>query len=234
MQQPYAQPQLTSDLLYRTYWERVVRFCNKHLATLPDGTAEEVAQDVFLVAHRALERQHYRGDSQISTWLFGIAYNLCGKARRDTYRRTTARSLRHLEHLIKQLEADVTRLMRDNSPAAQRRIHLIHERLTRTRAWLERERAQLQRHIMAGVHRQPEAPLDDQRLAPDPLGVLQDSLARFARCQRQMHTLLYMHVLKEKTVKEIAECQGVSRSAVYRGLARAKTELRRAYHSMTL
>jgi DNA-directed RNA polymerase specialized sigma24 family protein len=123
--------------------------------------------------------------------------------------------------------------MHDHSPEARQRIPLIHERLTFTRTWLEREREHLQRHIMAGVHRQPAAPLDAQRLAADPLGVMQNSLARFAWCQRQMHILLYMHVIKEKTVQEIAEFQGVSRSAVYRGLARAKTELRRVYHTMT-
>ena len=122
--------------------------------------------------------------------------------------------------------------MHDNSPEARQHIPLIHERLTFTRTWLERERAQLQRHIMAGVHREPAASLDAQRLAPDPLGVMQNSLIRFARYQRQMHMLLYMHVVKEQTVQEIAECQGVSRSAVYRSLVRAKTELRRVYHTM--
>jgi len=113
MQRPFTHHQLTFDILYHTYWERVVRFCRKHLATLPDGTAEEVAQDVFLAAHRAIEQQRYKGDSPISTWLFGIAHNLCCKAWRDMYRKTTSQTLRHLEREIARLEHEVMRLARE-------------------------------------------------------------------------------------------------------------------------
>src|SRR6266511_3832575 len=67
----------------------------------------------------------------------------------------------------------------------------------------------------------------------DPLAVMQDSFQRFARCERQMHALLHMHVVKEAPVQEIAELHGMSRSAVYRGLTRAKSELRRVYQSVT-
>jgi len=233
MQRPYTPHQITFDILYHTYWERVVRFCHKHLAALPDGTAEEVAQDVFLVAHSAIEQQRYKGDSSISTWLFGIAHNLCCKARRDTYRKTTSQRLRYLERDIAQLEQEVTRLVHDNSPVAQRRIHLIRDRLTLARTGLEREREHLQRHIMTSVHSAPPALLDEPPPAADPLAVMQDSFQRFARCDRQMHALLHMHVIKEATGQEIAELQGMSRSAVYRGLARAKTELRQVYQSVT-
>jgi DNA-directed RNA polymerase specialized sigma24 family protein len=41
-----------------------------------------------------------------------------------------------------------------------------------------------------------------------------------------------MHVVKETPVQEIAELHGMSRSAVYRGLARAKAELRSVYQSV--
>jgi RNA polymerase sigma-70 factor, ECF subfamily len=37
--------------------------------------AEEVAQEVFLRAHRALGT--FRGDAKLSTWLYGIAARLC-------------------------------------------------------------------------------------------------------------------------------------------------------------
>ena len=37
--------------------------------------AEEVAQDVFLSAYRALDS--FRGDSKVSTWLYRITYNKC-------------------------------------------------------------------------------------------------------------------------------------------------------------
>jgi DNA-directed RNA polymerase specialized sigma24 family protein len=86
---------------------------------------------------------------------------------------------------------------------------------------------------MASVHSAPPAPLDEAPPAAEPLAVMQDSFQRFARCDRQMHALLHMHVIKEASVQEIADLQGMSRSAVYRGLARAKTELRKVYQSVT-
>jgi RNA polymerase sigma factor (sigma-70 family) len=233
MQRPCTHYQSPFDILYHTYWERVVRFCHKRLATLPDGTAEEVAQDVFLVAHNALEQQRYKGDGPISTWLFGIAHNLCCKARRDMYRKTTSQTLRHLEREIAQLEHEVTCLGRDDSPLAQRQVHLLRARLALARAGLEREREQLQRHIMLSVHSAPPAPPDEYASGADPLTLMHDSFERFARRDRQMHALLHMHVIKEAPVQEIAELQGMSRSAVYRGLTRAKTELRQVYQTMT-
>jgi RNA polymerase sigma factor (sigma-70 family) len=233
MHRPYAHRQIAFETLYCTYWEPVVRFCSKRLTSLPDGTAEEIAQDVFLVAHKAMEQQLYRGESPISTWLFGIARNLCHKARRETHRKTTAYTLRHLEREIAQLEQEVAHLASENSPRAHALVHLIRERLTLARVGLERERAQLQRYIIASVHSTPPAPLDAPLLTHDPLAVMQDSFQRFARCERQMHALLHMHVVKEAPVQEIAELHGMSRSAVYRGLTRAKAELRQVYQSVT-
>jgi len=39
------------------------------------GEAEEVAQETFLRAHRAIGA--FRGDARLSTWLYGIASRLC-------------------------------------------------------------------------------------------------------------------------------------------------------------
>ena len=128
MHRLYAHRQIAFETLYRAYWEPVVRFCSQRLASLPDGTAEEVAQDVFLVAHSAMEQQLYRGDGPISTWLFGIARNLCHKARRETYRQTTSSTLRRLEREIARLEQEVSQLERENSPSAHSLVHLVHER----------------------------------------------------------------------------------------------------------
>lgn len=233
MHWPCAHDQIPFEMLYRTYWERVVRFCHKHLASLPDGTAEEVAQDVFLVAYEAMVQQHYRGEGPISTWLFGIAHNLCCKTRRDAHRRTTSRTLRHLEREITRLEQEVAHLMRAPSPLACTRLHLMRDQLTLVHAWIERERAQLQRHIMVAVHSAPAAPLDQQFGPQDSLAAMQDSFQQLARCARQMHTLLHMYVIKEATVREIATFQGMSRAAVYRRLTRAKTELRKVYQGVT-
>ena len=63
-----AHQQIDFETLYRMYWPRIVRFCATCLAACPDGTAEEVAQDVFLAAHRALAEQRYRGDGSLSTF----------------------------------------------------------------------------------------------------------------------------------------------------------------------
>ena len=42
-----AHQQIDFETLYRMYWPPIVRFCITCLAACPDGTAEEVAQDVF-------------------------------------------------------------------------------------------------------------------------------------------------------------------------------------------
>ena len=52
--------------------------------------AEEVAQDVFIAAFRALPR--FRGDAKFSTWLFRIAVNHCKN------RRLYKRRRRHDQH----------------------------------------------------------------------------------------------------------------------------------------
>lgn len=56
------------------------------------GRAEEVTQDVFLKAWRALPA--YDGRAAVSTWLYTIARNTCLTAvRSESYRRTTALDL---------------------------------------------------------------------------------------------------------------------------------------------
>ncbi len=229
MQRPYAHThnhhQIDFDTLYQTYWKRVVQFCAKSLASLPEGTAEEVAQDVFLAAYEAFASERYRGEGAISSWLFGIARNLCSKMRRDTYRKTTSRRMRQLERDIEQMEQEVARLMHGTARVDDDHWRLHRERLTLARAWLERERELLQRHMLDAAHSEPprplEAPFEDSTIP-----AVQASFRRFARRDRQAYTLLHMHVVKDTTVQEIAALQGMSRSAVYRSLSRAKAELR--------
>ena len=229
MQRPYAHTHHTHsidfDTLYQTYWKRVVQFCAKSLGPLPEGTAEEVAQDVFLAAYEAFASGRYRGEGAISSWLFGIARNQCSKMRRDTYRKTTSRRMRQLERDIEQLEQDVARHMRGDTPLDIDLACLRREQLTLTRNWLERERDLLYRHMLDAAHTEPpqalDATADERRLSE-----VQASFRRFARRDRQAYTVLHLHVIKDARVQDIAELQGMSRSAVYRSLSRAKSELR--------
>ena len=47
--------------------------------------AEEVAQDVFLALYRSLER--FRGDSQLSTWVYRVVINHCKNRKQYRARR---------------------------------------------------------------------------------------------------------------------------------------------------
>jgi RNA polymerase sigma factor (sigma-70 family) len=231
MQQPCVHNPIDFDTLYSTYWKRVVRFCATCLPTCPDGTAEEVAQDVFLAVHRAIAEQRYRGEGSISAWLFGIARNLCYKTHRDLYRRTIPLSLRQLERDITRLEDDVTYMMHENSSRVRDRLWLVRDRLTLARIGLEHERERLQRRVQESVHCTPPASLEAQSLATDTLAVLQHSLQRLARCQRQAYTLLYLHLIQGVSMRDVAQRQGVSRSTVHRNLTQAKATLRQVYAS---
>jgi DNA-directed RNA polymerase specialized sigma24 family protein len=138
-----AHQQIDFETLYRMYWPRIVRFCATCLAACPDGTAEEVAQDVFLAAHRALVEQRYRGDGSLSTWLFGIARNLCCKVSRDSYRQTTPLALRRLERDLARLEHHAAdRIAGQVSPIREQGSYL-QEQLMLARNGLEGAREHL-------------------------------------------------------------------------------------------
>jgi RNA polymerase sigma-70 factor (ECF subfamily) len=74
------------DQLYRRHYATVAGWC---LAISRDpADAEELAQEVFLKAHRAIES--FRGDSRFSTWLYVITRRTAldraeGSRRRDGY-----------------------------------------------------------------------------------------------------------------------------------------------------
>src|SRR5207302_8013292 len=155
MHRPYVDHQTDFDTLYRAYWDRIVRFCAKCLASLPDGTAEEVAQDVFLAAYNAIAQQRFRGESPFSTWFFGIARNLCSKVRRDVYRKTTADTIHRLEREVASLERDVVHLAGQSSLLTRQQGQRLRTRLTLACTWLDRERARLQAQLIACVHAAP-------------------------------------------------------------------------------
>jgi RNA polymerase sigma-70 factor (ECF subfamily) len=61
------------DRLVEKYQRDVYRLCYRYVNNHQD--ANDMAQEVFLKAYRALDR--FRGDSAFSTWLYRIAVNTC-------------------------------------------------------------------------------------------------------------------------------------------------------------
>jgi RNA polymerase sigma-70 factor (ECF subfamily) len=72
-----------SDALYRQHAQRVSRW----VAQLggPEADVEDATQEVFLLAHR--ERASFRGEAQVTTWLYRITLNVVRHYRRHQQRR---------------------------------------------------------------------------------------------------------------------------------------------------
>ncbi len=60
-----------ANRLFENYYERVGRWCYRFTGN--QDSAADLAQDVFLKAHRNLES--FRGTAQFGTWLYSIARN---------------------------------------------------------------------------------------------------------------------------------------------------------------
>lgn len=65
------------ERIVRDHYDAVYRFCIRRIGPV---LAEDVAQNTFLTAQRALGR--YRGESTLRTWILGIALNECRRAGR--------------------------------------------------------------------------------------------------------------------------------------------------------
>jgi RNA polymerase sigma-70 factor, ECF subfamily len=66
------------DKLYRDHVDLIYRFAHR-LCGEPEA-AKDLVQDTFLNAYRGFER--FRGDAQVSTWLYTIASRACLRMRR--------------------------------------------------------------------------------------------------------------------------------------------------------
>lgn len=73
--------------IVRRYQHRVYTMCVRWMGD--DQVAEEVAQDVFLALYRALA--DFRGDAQLSTWVYRVVVNHCKNKRLYRRRRATDR-----------------------------------------------------------------------------------------------------------------------------------------------
>lgn len=75
---------------YALYRQRLWAYLWRQLDR-DSGWAEEVTQDVFLAVWRSASG--YRGDAQVSAWLFRIAHNAAANARRARSRRIAGQQL---------------------------------------------------------------------------------------------------------------------------------------------
>jgi len=71
----------------RRYQHRVYGLCYRWLGD--ERIAEEVAQDVFLALYKAMGR--FRGDAQLSTWVYRVVINHCKNRRLYRMRRRVDR-----------------------------------------------------------------------------------------------------------------------------------------------
>ena len=73
--------------IVRRYQDRVYGMCVRWMGD--EAVAEEVAQDVFLALFRSLAE--FRGDAQLSTWIYRVVVNHCKNRRLYSKRRATDR-----------------------------------------------------------------------------------------------------------------------------------------------
>lgn len=66
------------DQLYRQHVDQIYRYA--HRLCGESEAAKDIVQDTFLNAYRAF--QGFRGDAQVSTWLYAIASRACMRMRR--------------------------------------------------------------------------------------------------------------------------------------------------------
>ena len=71
--------------IVRRYQDRVYSLCFRWMKN--DQVAREVAQDVFLALYRALPK--FRGDAQLSTWIYRVVINHCKNKKLYRRRRHT-------------------------------------------------------------------------------------------------------------------------------------------------
>ncbi len=108
--------------LVRRYQNRVFGMCLRWMGDR--SVAEEVAQDVFLALFKALAG--FRGDAQLSTWIYRVTVNHCKN--RDLYRRRRAHG-RHesLDGVPKDDEAPVRQVAHEG-PGADAHVQQMEAR----------------------------------------------------------------------------------------------------------
>ena len=85
---PGSEVPLELGAIYRAHAARVASWAARLAG--PQLDAEDIVHEVFLIVHRELGK--FRGESRLSTWLYGITANVV----RDRRRQERRRWLRHL------------------------------------------------------------------------------------------------------------------------------------------
>ncbi|MGQ0507072.1 MAG: RNA polymerase sigma factor [Myxococcaceae bacterium] len=81
----HAPAALSFSSLYRRHAQQVARWTQRLGG--PDCDVEDVVQEVFVAVHRQLHR--FRGQSQVTTWLYAITANTVRDRQRKAARRGT-------------------------------------------------------------------------------------------------------------------------------------------------
>jgi len=121
--------------IVRRYQDRVFTVCLRWMGDR--GIAEDVSQDVFLALFRSLQK--FRGDSQLSTWVFRVVINHCKN--RKSYQRRRAMDLHEPLEGTRQNPDAPRRQIADEGPGTDSRLRAMEAQgmLDRALAGLEEE-----------------------------------------------------------------------------------------------
>ena len=104
--------------IVRRYQDRVYTLCLRWMGDRE--VAEEVAQDVFLALFKSLSR--FRGDSQLSTWVYRVVVNHC-KNRKLYRRRRKMEQHEALEGSAPETDDGPVRQLADSGPGTDAPLH---------------------------------------------------------------------------------------------------------------
>ncbi|MBX2798595.1 MAG: sigma-70 family RNA polymerase sigma factor [Myxococcales bacterium] len=176
--------------IVRRYQDRVFTLCLKWMGDRE--VAEEVAQDVFLALYKSLAR--FRGDAQLSTWIYRVVINHC-KNRRLYRRRRKMERHEALEGESPQADEGPTRQIADEGPGTDAPLHA-----QQAQALLQTALEQLdeeQRHIVVLRDIQD---LSYEEIA-DILGLPRGTVkSRLHRARAQLSHVLSRRISKEDVV----------------------------------
>lgn len=111
-------------ILVEKYQERVIRICRGYLGSYED--AEDLAQEVFIEVYRSSSK--FRGQSEVSTWLYRIAVNRSLNYLRDNRRKfILSKSSNNFD--TSAIENRVSENCADDEIAASEQRRVLHQAL---------------------------------------------------------------------------------------------------------